>query len=118
MDLTRSIDFVKPSTIKKFSFKNQVSREKANEALGKPLVVAADYSYDYQTVKPKKTAYISFAKSMGRKNTERNSTINPPYSYTHYDYDSYVWNGRSNIFCNTKTHMLDFKKQTNRAKCR
>lgn len=82
--------------------------------MGKPLVVAADYSYDYKTVKPKKTAYICFAKSVGRKNTEMN-TLDPPYSYTHYDYENYVWNGRSNIFSNTKTHMVDFKKQTNRS---
>lgn len=36
------------------------------------------------------------------------------YGYTHYDYDKYVWGAKSNVFANTKTHVIDFKKQTNR----
>lgn len=38
------------------------------------------------------------------------------YAYQHYDFNSYVWGQESKIFPNTKTHLIDFKKQTNRYK--
>ena len=36
------------------------------------------------------------------------------YSYTHYDFDSYVWSGKSSIYPNTKTSVIDFNKTKNR----
>ena len=75
--------------------------------------MTAEYSYDYRKIKPRKAAYISFDKVIGRKCSDGGGK-NPPYSYNHYEYNDYVWNGKSNVFTNTKTHVADFNKQTNR----
>lgn len=56
---------------------------------------------------------MAFGKSVGRDHGSINS--NPSaYGYTHYDYDKYVWGAKSNVYSNTKTHVIEFKKQTKR----
>lgn len=36
------------------------------------------------------------------------------YSYTHYDFDSYVWEGKSTVYPNTKVSVVDFDKNKGR----
>lgn len=71
----------------------------------------SDYSYDYSVVKAKKNKIVAFGKSVGRDFSKKQDLV---YSYSHYDYDRYVWDSKSNVYLNTKTHIIDFKKQTNR----
>jgi hypothetical protein len=80
--------------------------------LKKPLSIPSDYNYDFAILKRTTPAPINLSKMIGRE-TENNRK-NLIYSYTHYNYDDYVWRGKSKVFSNTKTHLIDFKNQTNR----
>lgn len=51
-------------------------------------MVASDYSFDYKIVRPKAPTLIDFGKRVGR---EEKKKIHNEYSYTHYDYNKYVW---------------------------
>ena len=77
------------------------------------MVAPSDYTYDYGIVKPKSSKVVPFGKSVGRED-RRSKASELTYSYTHYDYDRYVWSSKSNVYTNTKTNVTDFKKQTNR----
>lgn len=113
LDLSRSIKYLKSYTSKKISFDQQISREKANDIMNRNVLVTADYSYDYKQLKPKKNVYVCFAKGIGRGERKK-TTIDHTYSYTHYDYNDYVWKGRSNVYSNTKLSVADFDKQLSR----
>lgn len=78
------------------------------------MVAPSDYTYDYGIVKPKNSKVVPFGKSVGRDESKNKDGQQLTYSYTHYDYDRYVWASKSNVYTNTKTHVSDFKKQTNR----
>lgn len=54
---------------------------------------------------------VDFSYIKGREEMPRKE---PTYAYQHYDYDNYVWDKNSRVYPNTKTHLIDFKRQTNR----
>lgn len=110
MDLkpVSSIEYVKSRTCQNLDFNKQLSREKVN-SLNKALVVPSDYCYNYKVIKPKKAALFDFDRTLGR---EEQRAKNDAYSYTHYDYNKYAWENKSSIFSNTKTHLVEFKKQS------
>ena len=112
IDLSKSIQYVKSKPSLTVQFQRQLSRQKVNN-LNKPMVAPSDYTYDYGIVKPKSSKVVPFGKSVGRED-RRSKASELTYSYTHYDYDRYVWSSKSNVYTNTKTNVADFKKQTNR----
>lgn len=72
---------------------------------------ATNYSFDYKLLKQRKSANLDFSSFRGREEKKQNVDA---YSYQHYEYDSYVRDKNSRVFPNTKTHLIEFKHQTNR----
>lgn len=110
MNTTKSIDFIKSKTIKNIDFKTQISREKIS-SLTRGMVVPSDYSYDYLKVKPKISTTVDFSRLVGREAGAKNS-LDLSLAYTSYDFNKYVWGGNSNVYPNTKTHVIDLRKQS------
>lgn len=73
--------------------------------MSKPINVPSDYTYDVGIIKPKWSKVAGFGKSVGRDVTNK-SANELTYSYVHYDYDRYVWGAKSNVYGNTKTHVI------------
>lgn len=72
---------------------------------------ASNYTYDYRLLKQRKSALLDFSAVRGREEKPKQESS---YSYQHYDYDSYVWEKQSKVYPNTKTHLIEFTRQTNR----
>lgn len=75
------------------------------------MVVPSDYSYDYLKVKPKISTTVDFSRLVGREAGAKNS-LDLSLAYTSYDFNKYVWEGNSNVYPNTKTHVIDLRKQS------
>lgn len=88
-------------------FNKQLSRQKVN-SLKKVIAVPSDYNCDMSKVKKKSPGMVDYGRMVGRPQKKKLST---QYSYSHYDYDEYVWNGNSNVYPNTKTSVTNFDKQ-------
>ena len=87
LDVSRSIEYLKPKTRTNYNFNNQITREKANSKSIK--MPNHDYTYNYEAIKPSKKSAVEFDKTIGRYYKKRKQ-IEAEYSYTHYDYNHYV----------------------------
>lgn len=108
-NVMRSLQYIKGSVAKKIDF-GRITREKRKRG----IVNYPNYDYDLDNVRPIKRSQIDFGVSRGREDRRRKQPNT--YSYQHYEYDSYVWQNNSHVYPNTKTHGVDFRKQTDRYK--
>jgi hypothetical protein len=103
----KSVQFVKGNITKNISLAKQL-KDKPPRGMINP---ASNYVYDITCIKPRRRGMANFAIGRGRDSKVKTEQ---EYSYQHYDYDSYVWSSKSRVYPNTKTHLIQFKKQTNR----
>lgn len=91
---------------------------------------SGSYDYDLKVVKPGQMGLADFGVGQGRagqgqkgqgqgqcqgqKGRGGSMKTESCYGYQHYEYDSYVWHNKSSVFPNTKCHLVDFGKQTDR----
>lgn len=106
-DVMKSVDYVKGKITKNISIGKQL-RERPQRGLVNSV---SNYAYDYDCIKPRRWGLVNFGVGRGREQKLRTET---GYSYQHYDYEGYVWSSKSRVFPNTKTHLIEFSKQTNR----
>jgi hypothetical protein len=107
-NVMHSVAYIKQNVSKNIYFSRQ---PKSAGRRYQTINPSSNYSYDYNILKPKHNGLLDFSNVRGRN--EKDKTDNE-YSYQHYEYNSYVWENSSQVFPNTKTHLIDFKKQANR----
>ena len=105
-DVMHSLGYCRGSVAKNIYLGKSGEKQDSRNNLGE------SYNYDYNLIKPKRGCNMDFSRCLGRN--EKPIEKDDSYNYVHYDYDSYVWGGRSSVFPNTKTHAISFEKQKNR----
>lgn len=108
VDVMHSLQYIKGSISKNINF-GKTKREKVKRV----VMNNRSYDYDLSKVRPKRRGLVEFGATRGR---DQHLQPDKNYSYQHYEYDSYVWQSNSSVFPNTKTHGVDFNKQTSRYK--
>ena len=105
-DVMHSLGYCRGSVAKNIYLGKSADHRDKKENLG------GSYSYDYNLLRPKRSCNMDFSRCLGRE--KKSIDQDDSHNYVHYDYDSYVWGGKSNVFPNTKTHVISFQKQKNR----
>ena len=108
VDVMHSLRYVKRSLTKNIDFRpNRRQKIQKNNISN---ANSSSYDYDYTVLKPQR-GKIDFGSLRGRDEKVKTESS---YGYQHYDFDSYVWENKSQVYRNTKTHVADFGKQRNR----
>jgi hypothetical protein len=108
IDVLESLAYVKGSISKRIDFDKMQNHPSDPRSSINP---ASNYSYDYKLLKERKSALLDFSALKGRQEQPK---LEQSYAYQHYEYDDYVWEKNSRVYPNTKTHLIEFKRQTNR----
>ena len=109
-DVLRSLEYIKCKIAKNIDIAERSKGKRRKQKIGG---VSSSYQYNYRIVKPESKGLLDFSQAKGR---QENAKTEGQYSYQHYDYDGYVWDSNSRVFPNTKTHLVEFKKQAYRYK--
>jgi hypothetical protein len=107
LDVMQSIRYVKGRLVRNVDLGRRV-RQPANRSSS---INTDSYDYDDSILRPQRRGLVDFSSVRGRNSKVKTENS---YSYQHYDFDSYVWSSNSQVFPNTKTHVIAFGKQTNR----
>lgn len=105
-ELNKSIERIKVRTTKNVYFRKMLGRKEYENPIG----TANIYDCRVDLIKPRKSAQLNFALNKGREESPR-KVDHSAFSYTHYDYNEYVWKSTSSVFPNTKKHLISFEKQ-------
>lgn len=109
VDIMQSVQYVRGKVCRNIPFGRR-PKERRGKYDG---LNVGGYNCDISLVRPRRKALLDFGVVRGR---ERKTKTEEGYGYQHYDYEGYVWQNSSQVFPNTKTHLIEFDKQTNRYK--